>query len=136
MAMVPRYQSRKSCVHQHLHHLTRFSIMAVSSAGDPRYDTPGNLLLGYEFKPAKIIGNFGSFIGFLFQFLFMFCCGYAYFILNSKVLVPLILKPHGALIYVLAGLASVSLTYPLIGFLLNRLPSIAGWARYSRLIPS
>lgn len=99
-----------------------FSIMAVSSAGDPRYDTPGNLLLGYEFKPAKIIGDFGSFIGFLFQFLFMFCCGYAYFILNGKVLVPLILKPHGALIYVLAGLASVSLSYPLIGFLLNRLP--------------
>ncbi len=99
-----------------------FSIMAVSSAGDPRYDTPGNLLLGYEFKPAKIIGDFGSFIGFLFQFLFMFCCGYAYFILNSKVLVPLILKPHGVLIYVLAGLASVSLSYPLIGFLLNSLP--------------
>ncbi|RZS76249.1 sensor histidine kinase [Pseudobacter ginsenosidimutans] len=98
------------------------SLMATSSIGNPAYDSNGQLLIGFEFKPGRIIGEFGSFLAFLLQFLFMYCCGYGYFILNSKLLVPMVLRLHGALIYTLTALATVSLSYPLIGFLLNRLP--------------
>lgn len=101
------------------------SVMGVSSIGDPQYNSGPFMLIGFEFRPGNIIMHFGTFLSFFLQFLFMYLCGYGYFIMNSKVLVPWVLKPHGALMYMLAGLALVGYTYPFIGYLFNHLPITA-----------
>lgn len=98
------------------------SVMAVSSMGDPAYDSPGRLLLGFEFSIRKVFGHIGTFLGFLAQFLFMYGCGYFFFYLNNRVLVPKILKTKGLVLYVLCGLAAVGLVYPVIAQLLLLLP--------------
>lgn len=98
------------------------SAMAVSSTGDPRYDTGKQLLIGFEFDAWKILRHFGAFLGFVIQFLFVYLCGYFFFFLNNRLLVPRVLKPRGVIAYVLAGLALVALTYPLVATLLTLLP--------------
>lgn len=98
------------------------SAMAVSSIGNPEYDQNGKLLIGFEFDGVKLLRHPLLFFWFLTQFIFMYGCGYFYFIFNSKVLVPVVLRQHGALLYTLAGLALVSISYPLIGALLHWLP--------------
>jgi sensor histidine kinase YesM len=99
-----------------------FSIMAVSSMGNPEYDRPGGLLLGFEFNFWKVLTHFGVFLSFLVQFLFMYLCGYFFFYINNRVLVPRVLKQKGVVMYILAGLATVSITYPIIAQLISLLP--------------
>lgn len=98
------------------------SVMAVSSTGNPEFDKKGKLLIGFEFDGTKLLQQPLLFFWFLLQFIFMYGCGYFYFLINSKLLVPLVLREHGVMLYTLAGLALVSISYPLIGALLHWLP--------------
>lgn len=98
------------------------SIMAVSSIGNPKYERPEGLLVGFEFDARKLFAHFGLFLAFTLQFLFMYLCGYFFFYVNNRVLVPHVLKPKGLIVYVLAGLAVVSITYPVMAQLLLSLP--------------
>ncbi|MFT3827486.1 MAG: sensor histidine kinase [Chitinophagaceae bacterium] len=101
------------------------SVMAVSSIGNPAYDKEGGLLLGFEFSFMKVLAHFGAFAGFVVQFLLMYLCGYFFFYLNNRILVPMVLKTRGVVIYVLVGLASVGILYPVIAQLLYLLPANA-----------
>ncbi len=98
------------------------SVMAVSSIGNPKYERPEGLLVGFEFDARKLFIHFGLFLTFTAQFLFMYLCGYFFYYLNNRVLVPHVLKPQGLIVYVLACLALVSITYPIIAQLLLLLP--------------
>ncbi|WP_162915435.1 sensor histidine kinase [Paraflavitalea soli] len=98
------------------------AIMGVSSIGNPAYDEPGRLLLGFEFSLWKVITRFGTFLGFTVQFLFMYLCGYFFFYLNNRILVPKILKPKGLILYCMSALAAVGIIYPVIAQLLAWLP--------------
>lgn len=97
-------------------------IMAVSSIGNPEYDLPDRLLLGFEFDLIQVVRRFGTFVSYTVQFLFMYACGYFYFYLNSRILVPRVLKQQGWIIYCLTGLAVVAITYPVVAQLLTWLP--------------
>lgn len=98
------------------------SVMAVSSIGDPQLDTKDQLLIGFLFNPMKLITHFGTFLSFTFQFLFMYLCGYFFFLINSKLLVSKVLKQKGLILYILSVLATVACFYPLIGGSLTLLP--------------
>ncbi len=98
------------------------SIMAVSSIGNPEYDLPDRLLLGFDFKLRQVFVRFGTFISYTAQFLFMYACGYFYFYVNNRILVPRVLKAQGWILYCLTGLAFVALSYPIVGQLLAWLP--------------
>jgi hypothetical protein len=98
------------------------SIMAVSSIGNPAYDTSDRLLVGFEFNARKLITHFGAFLSFTVQFLFMYLCGYFFFYINNRVLVPKVLKQRGVILYCLAGMAVVGIVYPIIAQLLALLP--------------
>lgn len=96
--------------------------MAVSSMYNPAYHTKEQLLIGFEFNLPKILRNFGTFLGFSAQFLFMYLCGYLFFYINNRLLVPQVLKPHGFIWYALSVLAVVAFLYPVIVQLLLALP--------------
>ena len=98
------------------------SVMAVNSEGNPEYDKHGILLLGFEFNLLKVFTHFGTFLSFLLQLFFMYCCGYFYFLLNNRILVPKVLKTKGTVMYVLAAFAVVGISYPVITQLLSWLP--------------
>jgi len=98
------------------------SVMAVSSIGNPEYDYPNRLLLGFEFNIVKVVTRFPVFLAYTIQFLIMYAGGYLLFYLNNRVLVPMILKKQGVLIYCLIGLALVGVLYPIIGQVLAWLP--------------
>jgi hypothetical protein len=98
------------------------SVMAVSSIGNPAYDKADGLLVGFEFNARKIITHFGAFLSFTVQFLFLYLCGYFFFYINNRVLVPKVLKQRGVILYCLAGLAVVGIVYPIIAQLLALLP--------------
>ena len=71
------------------------SAMGTSSLGNPEYHSEERLLIGFEFSLTKILNNFGTFISFFIQFLFMYLCGYLFFIINSRILVSQVLKQKG-----------------------------------------
>jgi len=96
--------------------------MAVSSIGNPAYDKADGLLVGFEFDVRKLITHFGTFLSFTVQFLFIYLCGYFFFYINNRVLVPKVLKLRGVILYCLAGLAMVGIVYPIIAQLLALLP--------------
>ncbi|WP_052306875.1 sensor histidine kinase [Chitinophaga pinensis] len=98
------------------------SAMAVSSLNNPQYHTKDQLLIGYEFIPAKIIAHFGLFLFFIAQFLFMYMCGYALYYLNSRWLVARVLKQRGIMAYVMSAFALIAILYPLMGQLLAWMP--------------
>ncbi|RZJ81902.1 MAG: histidine kinase, partial [Flavobacterium sp.] len=98
------------------------SVMAVSSLNNPAYHSKNNLLIGYELSPEKLGKNFGLFIGFFLQFLFMYLCGYLLFIINSRFLVSKILKEKGLLIYILSLAVTIALLYPILAQMLISLP--------------
>jgi hypothetical protein len=98
------------------------SIMGVSSIGNPAYDKPDGLLLGFEFNLWKVVTRFGVFISFVLQFLFMYLCGYFFFYVNNRILVPKIMKPKGLVLYILSGMAVVGILYPVVAQLLDLLP--------------
>lgn len=99
-----------------------FSVMAVSSMGNPAYDFKDRLLLGYEFSPRKVLARFDVFLSFAVQFLVMYLCGYLFFYLNNKVLVPGVLKKRGLILYVLSAFAAVGILYPVVAQVLVLLP--------------
>lgn len=98
------------------------SAMAVSSIGNPAYDTKERLLIGFVFTPVKLVTHFWTFLGFMFQFLLMYLLGYLFFLLNSRLLVSKILKQKGLVLYILSALASIAILYPIAGQLLILLP--------------
>lgn len=98
------------------------SAMAVSSIGNPEYDTKERLLIGFVFTPIKLITHFWTFLGFMIQFLLMYLFGYLFFLLNSRLLVSKILKQKGLVLYILSALASIAILYPIIGQLLILMP--------------
>ncbi|WP_175635808.1 sensor histidine kinase [Pedobacter ghigonis] len=98
------------------------SIMAVSSLNNPVYQREGFWLIGFEFNIRQLLHNFGVFLSFFSQFLIMYLCGYLLFFINSRWLVPKVLKEKGLLIYVLSVAATVALLYPLLAQLLISLP--------------
>jgi sensor histidine kinase YesM len=96
--------------------------MGVSSLNNPEYHTKERLLIGFEFSFIKIIENFGTFIFFFVQFLFMYLCGYLFFIINNRLLVSHVLKQRGFILYVLSVLATIVILYPIIAQMLISLP--------------
>jgi hypothetical protein len=96
--------------------------MAVSSIGNPAYDNQGRLLVGFEFDIKRIYSYFGQFLSFAVQFLFIYLCGYFFFYINNRVLVPKVLRQKGLILYLLSGLATVGILYPIIAQLLALLP--------------
>lgn len=97
-------------------------IMAVSSWEDPAYHDDKRLLLGFVFRPRQLIHHAGLFLGFTAQLLLMYLCGYFYFYINLKWLVPEILRKKGVVYYILTAVAVVGITYPFIGQFLLLLP--------------
>lgn len=97
-------------------------VMAVSSWGDPEYHDSKRLLLGFVFRPQQLLQHPGLFLGFTAQLLLMYLCGYFYFYINLKWLVPEVLRKKGVIYYILTALAVVGITYPLIGQFLLLLP--------------
>lgn len=98
------------------------SAMAVSSIGNPAYDSKEQLLIGYEFDPGKVLAQSGKFSGFVAQFLFMYLCGYLLFYINDKILVARVLKRKGLVLYLLSALALVGILYPVMAQALTALP--------------
>lgn len=98
------------------------SVMAVSSIGNPKYDNGNSLLLGYEFNMRKVFNSFGVFSGFVVQFLFLYLCGYFFFYINNRLLVPKLLKQKGVILYLLGALTMIGITYPVVAQLLIWLP--------------
>lgn len=98
------------------------SVMAVSSIGNPAYDTKDKLLVGFVFVPMKLVTHFWTFCGFLIQFLLMYLLGYLFFLVNSRLLVSKILKQKGLVLYILSALATIAILYPIIGQILIWLP--------------
>lgn len=97
-------------------------VMAVSSWGDPEYHDSRRLLLGFVFRPQQLLQHMGLFVAFTGQLLLMYLCGYFYFYINLKWLVPEVLRKKGVVYYMLTALAVVGITYPLIGQFLLLLP--------------
>lgn len=98
-------------------------LMAASSWNNPRYHFPDRLLLGADFNIRRIIAHFDVFLSYTAQFFFMYACGYLFFWLNNKWLVPKVLRQRGILVYIFSVVAIVALLYPLVGQLLNYLPA-------------
>lgn len=96
--------------------------MAVSSLDNPAYHLKEQLLIGFEFDLFKIARRFPTFLAYWAQLLLIYLAGFFFFYVNSKWLVPQILKEHGAVRYILCGLAVVGIFYPFWGALLANLP--------------
>lgn len=96
--------------------------MGTSSLNNPKYHNSERLLIGFEFSLEKIFNHFGFFLSFFFQFLFMYLCGYFFFIINSRYLVSKVLKQYGLLLYILSVLTIVVIFYPIVAQLLISLP--------------
>ncbi len=96
--------------------------MGVSSLNNPAYHNKDRLLIGFEFSPTKVFDNFGTFLIFFVQFLFMYLCGYLFFIINSRILVSQVLKRRGLILYILSVLATIVVLYPIIAQALISLP--------------
>lgn len=96
--------------------------MGTSSLNNPEYHSKERLLIGFEFSLTKIVSNFGMFLSFFIQFLFMYLCGYLFFIINSRILVSHVLKQKGFILYGLSVLATIAILYPLLAQLLISLP--------------
>ncbi|SEI38232.1 Histidine kinase [Dyadobacter koreensis] len=98
------------------------SAMAVSSLGNPLYDSKGQFLIGFEFSLVKIFSLFDTFLSYAAQLLLMYLCGYVFFLINSRILVAKVLKEKGMVLYILSSLATVGIFYPSMGKLLSDLP--------------
>lgn len=96
--------------------------MAVSSLGNPAYHSGTQLLIGFEINFFKILSRFPTFISYSLQLLVMYLAGYFFFYVNSRLLVPRILKERGILYYLLCAAALIGIFYPLWGQLLASLP--------------
>lgn len=96
--------------------------MAVSSLDNPLYHSSNQLLIGFEIHFLKIVARFPTFISYSLQLLLMYLAGYFFFYVNSRWLVPRILKDKGILQYVLCSGAVIGFTYPVLGQLLAILP--------------
>lgn len=96
--------------------------MAVSSLDNPLYHSRTQLLIGFEIHFLKILRRFPTFISFSLQLLIMYLAGYFFFYINSRWLVPRILKERGILHYILYSAALIGVFYPLWGQLLTSLP--------------
>jgi len=96
--------------------------MGVSSLNNPAYHNSNRLLIGFEFSLTKVFNHFGTFLVFFVQFLFMYLCGYLFFIINSRILVSQVLKQKGLILYILSVLATIVILYPIIAQILISLP--------------
>ncbi|WP_176884852.1 sensor histidine kinase [Dyadobacter soli] len=96
--------------------------MAVSSLDNPAYHSGKQLLIGFEIDPFKILARFPTFITFSLQLLLMYLAGYFFFYINSRWLVPRILRERGILYYILCSAALIGIFYPFWGQLLASLP--------------
>lgn len=96
--------------------------MAVSSIDDPRFHKNGQLLIGFVFVPSKLVGHFGTFLSLLLQFFIMYLAGYVFFIINSRLLIGIILKKYGLVIYLCSMLTVTVFLYPPLAQLLTSLP--------------
>lgn len=96
--------------------------MAVSSLNNPLYHSGKQLLIGFEIHFLKIAAHFPTFIGYSLQLMVMYLAGYFFFYINSRWLVPVILKERGILYYILCSAALIGMFYPLWGQLLASLP--------------
>ncbi|MBO9613132.1 MAG: sensor histidine kinase [Dyadobacter sp.] len=96
--------------------------MAVSSLDNPLYHSGKQLLIGFEIHFLKIAARFPTFISYSLQLLVMYLAGYFFFYINSRWLVPVILKERGILYYVLCSSALIGVFYPFWGQLLAGLP--------------
>lgn len=96
--------------------------MAVSSLDNPIYHSGKQLLIGFEIHFLKIAAHFPTFISYSLQLLVMYLAGYFFFYINSRWLVPVILKERGILDYILSSAALIGVFYPLWGQLLASLP--------------
>lgn len=96
--------------------------MAVSSLDNPAYDSGTQLLIGFEIHFLKILSRFPTFIAFSLQLLLMYLAGYFFFYINSRWLVPRVLKERGILLYILSSAALIGVFYPFWGQLLASLP--------------
>lgn len=98
------------------------SAMAASSMDDPLYHRDGHLLIAFRFIPSRIIEHFGAFASLTVQFLIMYLSGYLFLLINSRFLVPKVLRQYGLIVYVLSMLTVVAFLYPLVAQLLTSLP--------------
>ena len=99
------------------------SAMAVSGMDDPgHYNEKGHLLVYPVLSLSGIFRHFGTFLALSLQFLLVYLLGYLFFFINSRFLVPRVLKQQGLLQYVLSGLAIVALLSPLMAQLVISLP--------------
>ncbi|WP_185731483.1 sensor histidine kinase [Larkinella rosea] len=96
--------------------------MAVSSMGNPTYDTKEQLLIAFVLDFGQIARHFGTFLFFTLQFLLMYLSGYLFFYVNSQLLVSHVLKQKGLIFYALSVLATIALLYPLVAQGLLALP--------------
>ncbi len=96
--------------------------MAVSSLGNPEFDKPDNLLIGFVFKPKHLLLYFWSFCSIAAQLLVMYLSGYFIFLFNSRILVSKVLKQRGIILYIISALAFVGIIFPLLAQLLIALP--------------
>ncbi|WP_169409401.1 sensor histidine kinase [Dyadobacter beijingensis] len=96
--------------------------MAVSSLDNPVYHSGKQLLIGFEIHIFKVLNRFPTFLSYSLQLLIMYLAGYFFFYINSRWLVPRILKERGILYYLLCSAALVGIFYPFWGQLLANLP--------------
>ncbi|RYZ45731.1 MAG: hypothetical protein EOP49_24610, partial [Sphingobacteriales bacterium] len=98
-----------------LEHATLISVLLLSVIVSAA--TVSNMAEASDFWRTAFI-----FIGFLIQFMIMYLCGYLLFFINSKFLVPRVLKVRGMILYCLSVLAVIASLYPIMGQLLAWLP--------------
>ncbi|GGH55885.1 hypothetical protein GCM10007423_63900 [Dyadobacter endophyticus] len=96
--------------------------MAVSSLDNPLYHSKKQLLIGFEIHLPKIAARIPTFISYSLQLLVMYLAGYFFFYINSRWLVPVVLKEQGLFHYILSSASVIGVFYPLWGQLLAGLP--------------
>jgi sensor histidine kinase YesM len=106
-----------------------FAALAVSSLDNPP-DHTKNRLIGFEFNLVMVLARFDTLVSYWLQLLFIYLCGYFFFVINSRFLVGKVLKNRGILLYILSTLAFIGIFYPFVGQMLAMLPfsKQVGWS--------
>lgn len=99
-----------------------FSMMIVSN--QEIFDKQELIMPSVDFK--LVLRHFFRFLGYALQFSLIYLSLYFFYILNSRFLIPEILKKKGILLYAIGVTGGVALFFPILSQVLVSLPMVRG----------
>lgn len=84
------------------------------------FEEAGIVRMGFNLP--KIFSHIGTFLSVLIQFFLLYSVAYLFYLINHRFLVGKLLKQKGILHYIMGGLATVVLLYPIFAQLIMWLP--------------